>query len=89
MPGPKNLTKSGIGPTPRLPRARPSKASTPRMNLGKASAGVGRPPGGGGSGIPKATSPMATTPSRVINKPKTGSPGRGLGKPKADFPSKI
>lgn len=89
MPGPKNFTRSGIGPTPRLGRARASRAATPRMNLGKASAGVGRIPGGGGSGIAKATTPMATAPRRVINKPHTGGPSRGLGKPKADFPSKI
>jgi hypothetical protein len=89
--GPKNLAKTAAAATSQVRAGRPkgSVARSPRVSAARASAGYGNPPGGAGSGIPKATSPMASTPKKVVNKPKTGQPRRGMGKPRADFPSQI
>lgn len=89
--GPKNLAK-GKGDAfnqVRKPTPKASKAGTPRMQPGKANPGYGNPPGGGASGVPKATSRMAGNPSRTINRPKTGRPRGGSGKPRADGASRI
>lgn len=89
--GPRNLAKTASDAFSQVRAGKPkaSRAGNARVRPSLANAGYGSPPRGGGGGIPKATTPMAGTPKRVINQPKTGRPRRGMGKPRADFPSKI
>lgn len=84
--GPKNLPKKTPVAAIR-PSVKASKAKSPSASASKASAGVkGSPPRMGGSGIAKATTPMASAKRPVINKPKTRTPGnsRRIARPKAD-----
>lgn len=90
---PAGLPRTPADATKRMSGSKPapSRASTPRVSPNLANAGFGAPPRAAGGGVPKATTSMASAPSKRINKPKTGSPRRGrrIGRPRASISSKI
>lgn len=88
--GPRNFTKTGMGPQPKGGR-KVSSAATPKLSPALAKGGNGKPSGGGGGGVPKATTSFAMPKGPIINKPKKGPQkvSRRAPIPKGHISSKI